>query len=38
VTRREQNPETKLIVKAHNIDMTPSGSYTAISIKLIGSS
>src|SRR6266446_3393560 len=32
VTKQEQNPATKLIVKAHNIDMTPSGSYTAIKI------
>ena len=32
VTKQEQNPETRLIVKAHNIDMAPNGSYTAISI------
>src|SRR3979490_125792 len=32
VTRQEQNPQTMLIVKAHNIDMVPSGSYTAIAI------
>ena len=32
VTRQEQNAETKLIIKAHNIDMLPNGSYTAISI------
>src|SRR5206468_7271275 len=25
VTKQEQNPATRLIVKAHNIDMTPSG-------------
>src|SRR5438045_1082865 len=30
VTRQEQNPQTRLIIKAHNIDMAPSGSYTAI--------
>ena len=30
VTKQEQNPDTRLIVKAHNIDMTPSGAYTAI--------
>src|SRR6266481_9169185 len=30
VTRQEQNPDTRLIVKAHNIDMTPSGGYTSI--------
>ena len=32
VTRQERNPETKLIVKAHNIDMAPNGTYTAIKI------
>lgn len=32
VTKAEQNPATKLIVKAHNIDMTPHGSFTAITI------
>jgi len=32
VTQQEQNPATQLIVKAHNIDMTPSGSYTAVAI------
>jgi hypothetical protein len=32
VTKQEQNPSTRLIVKAHNIDMTPSGAYTAITI------
>ena len=32
VTKQEQNPATKLIVKAHNIDMAPSGSYSAITI------
>jgi hypothetical protein len=32
VTKQEQNPQTKLIVKAHNIDMLPNGSYTAIAI------
>jgi len=32
VTKQEQNPQTRLIVKAHNIDMVPSGSYTAIAI------
>src|SRR6202171_598883 len=30
VTKQEQNPETKLIVKSHNIDMLPDGSYSAI--------
>src|SRR6202049_794941 len=32
VTKQEQNPATRLIVKTHNIDMTPSGAYTAIAI------
>ncbi len=32
VTRQEQNPQTRLIIKAHNIDMVPSGSYTAIAV------
>lgn len=32
VLKQERNPDTKLIVKAHNIDMVPSGPYTAISI------
>ena len=32
VTRQEQNPATKLIVKARNVDMAPNGSYTAITI------
>ena len=32
VTKQEQNPATKLIVKTHNIDMLPNGTYTAITI------
>src|SRR5579872_3349687 len=28
VTRQEADPATKLIVKAHNIDMTPHGTYS----------
>jgi len=32
VTAQERNPSTKLIVKPHNIDMVPNGSYTAIKI------
>ena len=32
VTKQERNAETKLIVKAHNIDMVPNGSYSAIKI------
>src|ERR1700720_194251 len=32
VTNQERNPATKLIVKAHNIDMVPSGTYTSIKI------
>jgi hypothetical protein len=30
VTKQERNPQTRLIVKTHNIDMVRSGSYTAI--------
>jgi hypothetical protein len=32
VTKMERNPDTKLIVKAHNIDMVPHGTYTAIKV------
>src|ERR1700757_4207074 len=32
VTKQEQNPATRLIVKAHNIDMVPNGSFTSIAI------
>jgi hypothetical protein len=32
VTRQEQNPGTKLIVKARNVDMAPNGSYSAITL------
>src|SRR5438093_7813021 len=32
VTKQERNAETKLIVKAHNIDMVPNGSYSSIRI------
>jgi hypothetical protein len=32
VTKQEQNPQTKLIVKTHNIDMLPNGTFTAITI------
>ena len=32
VLQQERNPDTRLIVKSHNIDMVPSGTYTAISI------
>ena len=32
VTKQEANPQTKLIVKAHNIDMVPNGAFTAIRI------
>ena len=32
VTKQERNPEARLIVKVHNLDMTPSGSYTAVTI------
>ena len=32
VTKQEADADTKLIVKAHNIDMVPNGTYTAIAI------
>src|SRR6266436_912750 len=32
VTKQEQNAQTRLIVKAHNIDMLPNGNYTAVRI------
>ena len=32
VTKQEQDPATRLILKTHNIDMTPNGAYTAIAI------
>jgi len=32
VTKPEENPDTKLVLKVHNIDMTPDGTYTAISL------
>ena len=32
VTKQERDPNTKLIVKAHNIDMAANGTYTAIKI------
>jgi hypothetical protein len=32
VTKQERNPETKLIVKSHNIDMLPNGTFTAITV------
>jgi hypothetical protein len=32
VTKQERSPD-RLIVKTHNIDMVPSGSYSAITIK-----
>jgi len=32
VTKQEQNPNTKLIVKAHNIDLLPNGPYAAVTI------
>jgi NIPSNAP len=33
VLRQERDPVNRLIVKAHNIDMVPSGPQTAIAIK-----
>ena len=32
VLKQERDPNAKLIVKAHNIDMVPNGTYTAITI------
>lgn len=32
VLKQERNPEARLIVKAHNIDMVPSGTYSAITL------
>jgi hypothetical protein len=32
VTTQERNAETRLIIKAHNIDMVPNGNYSAIKI------
>ncbi len=32
VLTQERDPNTRLIIKAHNIDMVPSGPYTAITI------
>jgi NIPSNAP len=33
VLKQERDPDAKLIVKAHNIDMVPNGAYTAIRVK-----
>lgn len=33
VTKQERDPVARLIVKAHNIDMVPDGTYTAITLK-----
>jgi len=32
VISQERDEQARLIVKVHNIDMTPSGTYTAISV------
>ena len=32
VTTQERNPETRLIVKAHNVDLMPHGPYSAVTI------
>jgi NIPSNAP len=32
VTKQEANPDTKQVLKVHNIDMTPDGTYTAIAL------
>jgi NIPSNAP protein len=33
VTKQERNPDTRLIVKAHNIDLAPHGPFTAVNLK-----
>jgi hypothetical protein len=33
VTAQERNPETRLIVKAHNVDIVPHGTYSAVTIR-----
>ena len=33
VTRQERDPVAKLIIKTHNIDLEPSGAWTAIAVK-----
>ena len=32
VTKQEKNPQTKLVLKAHNIDMVPHGTFSAITV------
>jgi NIPSNAP len=32
VTKQEEDPATKLVVKAHNIDMLPNGTHTTITL------
>ncbi len=32
VTKQEQNPQTKLVLKAHNIDMLPNGTFSSITL------
>jgi hypothetical protein len=32
VQKQERDPNARLIIKAHNIDMTPNGPYSAIKI------
>jgi NIPSNAP protein len=32
VTKQEENADTKLVQKVHNIDMTPDGTYTTITL------
>jgi hypothetical protein len=32
VTKQEQDPATRLIVKAHNIDLVPDGSFSAVTV------
>ena len=32
VTKQEEKPDTKLVLKVHNIDMTPHGTYTTVTL------
>ena len=32
VTKQERDPNARLIIKAHNVDMVPNGPYTAIKV------
>jgi hypothetical protein len=32
VTKQEENPQTKLVMKVHNIDMLPDGTFSSITL------